>query len=100
MKAGRWALFVALTVCLIGWCQGLRKNRVDLHGDPLPAGAIARLGTVRFRHEGAVRGVAFSHDGKLIAAASDDVSKIVLWDRATGRKVRELLVGGHSPPDQ
>jgi WD40 repeat protein len=67
-----------------------QSTRTDLYGDPLPTGASARLGTVRFRHPGAVHAVAFSKDGKLLAASSDDRIMVVIWDRTTGRKLREI----------
>jgi RNA polymerase sigma factor (sigma-70 family) len=56
----------------------------DLQGDPLPAGAIARLGSVRFRHGSWVRDIALSPDGKIIAAVEFD--KVRLWDSATGKE--------------
>jgi RNA polymerase sigma factor (sigma-70 family) len=78
-----------------------QQMKVDLHGDPLPEGAVARLGTVRFRHAGAVRAVAFSPDGKLLAASSDDKNMVVLWDRGSGRKLREILIADkNSPPNR
>jgi WD40 repeat protein len=63
--------------------------RTDLHGDPLPPGAIARLGTQRRRHPDHITSLAFSPNGKLLAAASWDRS-IRLWDTATGKEVRRL----------
>ena len=92
----KWALMIVLLLTLRGWGQEPSKEpeaakpRVDIHGDPLPAGAVARLGTVRFRHPGSVRLVAFSPDGRLIAAVSDGQATVIIWERTTGRKLRTI----------
>src|SRR5262249_34589978 len=54
--------------------------RLDRYGDPLPEGAVARMGTVRFRHAG-LRSVAFSSDGKRLVTAGVD-RNIALWETA------------------
>jgi RNA polymerase sigma factor (sigma-70 family) len=64
----------------------LEKPRLDRHGDPLPPGAIMRLGTERLRHAGSVHALAYSPDGKTIASGADDYT-VGIWDAATGRKV-------------
>jgi WD40 repeat protein len=66
--------------------------RTDLYGDPLPAGAIARLGSVRFRHGGYPKGIGFSADGKWVIVASED-QKIYCFEAATGKAVRIIDVG-------
>ncbi len=64
-------------------------TRTDLSGDPLPKGAIARLGTVRFLHGDWVHSLAFFADGKRLMAACQE-EFVRTWDTASGREVRRF----------
>ncbi len=73
--------------------------RTDIHGDALPAGAIARLGSVRFQHGGYVRGLAFSPDGSKLASigySSQGTRGLVLWDSETGKPIKQIETGGRN----
>ncbi|MFP4433089.1 MAG: WD40 repeat domain-containing protein [Phycisphaerae bacterium] len=73
------------------------KPRTDVHGDLLPPGAVARLGSVRFQHGGYVRGLAFSPDGKMLASigySSQGTRGLVLWDSETGKPIRQIDTPG------
>src|SRR5207302_5571684 len=63
--------------------------RTDRYGDPLPPMALARMGTVRFRHGGKVELMVLSPNGRTLAAASRDET-VRLWDVATGKEVRRF----------
>ncbi len=62
----------------------------DLYGDPLPAGALTRLGTMRLRQMMGCDDVAFSPDGSILATTGSLDEAISLWDTATGKPVRRL----------
>jgi WD40 repeat protein len=67
---------------------------VDRQGDPLPPGAVARLGTVRFRpgDNRPWQGLAFMPDGQSLVTAGDGHS-IAFWETGTGRRLREISTG-------
>src|SRR5262249_7283772 len=64
------------------------QARTDLLGDPLPPGAVARIGTLRFRGWGPL---AYSPDGKLLASGSPQEA-IRIWEAATGRGLHRLTL--------
>ncbi|MCI0460403.1 MAG: PQQ-binding-like beta-propeller repeat protein [Gemmataceae bacterium] len=62
---------------------------LDLSGDELPPGALARLGTIRFRHGGPVTFVAFAPDGKTVVSGSGQ-GHLHLWETATGKLLHQI----------
>jgi RNA polymerase sigma factor (sigma-70 family) len=68
-----------------------KQDRRDQAGDPLPAEAISRLGTIRFRHGGFISSIAFTQDGKsLLSCGIWDGIRI--WDAASGKQIRRLPI--------
>ncbi len=61
---------------------GQDTQRLDLYGDPIPAGAIVRFGSARLRHGVTIQGAAFSPDGKQIVTADGSIKA---WDTTTGK---------------
>lgn len=70
-----------------------RAAPVDRYGDPLPKGAIARLGTIRFRNPGVGNfsggRAILTPDGKTLVIAGVG-GQARVWDIATGREVRSF----------
>ena len=66
-------------------------TRLDRSGDPLPEGAVARYGSVRLRHPGEVKQLAFSRDGKTLASLGGQPgTSVILWDVETGKAKARL----------
>jgi WD40 repeat protein len=70
--------------------HGQPAPRLDAQGDPLPAGAVARLGSTRFRHRGnALAGM--SADGKTLLFVGGD--GLLVMDGDTGLVTRRISIG-------
>jgi WD40 repeat protein len=72
--------------------------RLDSSGDPLPAHAVARLGSTRLQHPEAVFTVHFAPDGKSLIASSGIERRgqkrsgegIYIWEPRTGKLLRQM----------
>src|SRR5262245_20708370 len=83
----------AMVLCLLPLAMALagkdeKPPRTDLYGDPLPEGAIARLGTVRMRQRGIIHDLRFLPDGKRLICAANDAVR--LWDLESGQELRRF----------
>jgi WD40 repeat protein len=104
---GRWSLVAALAagLGLLAAAVGpppappAREKtpvagRTDLFGDPLPPGALARMGTVRFAHGDSTHGYpVLAADHKSFATVSSHAYRrgvVSLWDAVTGKEVRQV----------
>jgi WD40 repeat protein len=87
-----------VTVCLLatgpGWADSPKTEedkqaKKDYYGDPLPAGVLARLGTMQLRHFNA--DFVFSTDGKGLISAGID-QRVQTWDVATGKLAKTIKI--------
>src|SRR5262249_3473340 len=75
--------------------DGPHPARTDRLGDPLPPGALFRLGSLRLRNKGGIHSAAFAAGGRVLATAGDD-GEILLWDPATGKELRRIDEGRYT----
>ncbi len=68
----------------------------DIYGDPLPVGALARMGSVRLRHAGLSDYVILSGGKTALSAGSDRVLRF--WDLETGAPKRAVKLDGDLGP--
>lgn len=69
--------------------QPMAAIPVDVYGDPLPRGAVARMGTMRLRLTGWNKTIAFA-DERTLLTASGDKSAIRIWNARSGELVGEI----------
>lgn len=83
--------FVVAAFCglLFAGRQPASAQTPNPKGDPLPAGAVARLDGIGFWHGTDILTLAFSADDRVVASYSVD-ERICLWDASTGRLIRRL----------
>jgi WD40 repeat protein len=88
----RWnkSLVTALVLLLVQTLSAADpKPKTDQLGDPLPEGAIARLGSSRLRHAPTVMFLSYSADGKVIASGGQD-GAVRVWDMTNGKSLAVL----------
>ncbi len=66
--------------------------KLDRYGDPLPPGAVMRLGTVKYRQDSPIYRIAYTPDGKRFVTDGED-SILRVWDADTGRLIRRIDPG-------
>src|SRR5262249_29575412 len=71
-------------------------KRNDLQGDPLPEEVLARLGTLRLRHNWA-ENLVFAQNGQTLFSQGEN--EICVWDPGTGKELRRFSQHGDRAPE-
>jgi RNA polymerase sigma factor (sigma-70 family) len=71
---------------------------VDHFGDALPDGALARLGTVRFRHASHACAIAFAPDGRSLASSGFH-AVLHIWESSSGKELLRFESDRRRPGD-
>lgn len=66
----------------------MAQERLDAAGDPLPPGAILRLGTTRWRNDNGIAGIACTPDGKWLLGLCYE--QLTVWDTSDGKRLRTI----------
>ena len=72
--------------------------RKDLLGDPLPEGAIGRMGSGRLRAASHIACLSFTPDGKSLVSGGNS-NKLTFWSVATGKIEKEWTLQASSATD-
>src|SRR5205823_252835 len=67
------------------------QARTDRSGEALPAGALQRLGTLRFRHGSSILAVAFGRNDRSVFSTGSDRT-VRVWDSASGKELARLVM--------
>jgi RNA polymerase sigma factor (sigma-70 family) len=73
---------------LLGQAEPPKPQAGAPAADPLPPGVLARLGGLRFRHEGYANQVLFAAGDQWLVGNTS--SGVLVWDAATGKLLRRL----------
>ena len=77
-NSGSTAVVAVIGALLLSTAAIAAENpKMDRYGDPLPPGAISRMGTCRLHAPEAITDAAFSRDGKTLVTAGHCVC---FWD--------------------
>jgi WD40 repeat protein len=81
---------IAVAALLALTAPAAAQPRLDALGDPLPPGAVARLGSTRLHHHTQyVEALAFSADGERLISSAPNGSGCV-WNAADGKLLRDI----------
>jgi RNA polymerase sigma factor (sigma-70 family) len=67
-----------------------KEAATDLYGDPLPPGALLRLGSSRLHHALSCTSVAFSPNSDLLASSGRE-GVVRFWDPRTGKELQQTI---------
>ena len=83
------------------WSLGAEpaEPRDESYTEPLPDGAIARLGVIRFRASGQLNWMGLSADGRTLATINV-AGTLRIWDTQTGRLVVQRLEYARQVPSK